>query len=39
MAETLKDVPTFTKKHNTTKTGTTKTGKKAIEEVAPMGSL
>lgn len=38
MAETLKDVPTFTKKHNTTKTGTTKTGKKAIEEVAPMGS-
>ena len=39
MAETLKDVPNYTKKHNTTKTGTTKTGKKAIEEVAPTGSL
>ena len=44
MTETFKDVPTFTKKHNTTKTGTTKTGttktsKEAIEEVAPMGSL
>ena len=44
MAETLKDVPNYTKKHNTTKTGTTKTGttktgKEAIEEVAPMGSL
>ena len=44
MAETFKDVPTFTKKHNTTKTGTTNTGTtntgtKAIEEVAPMGSL
>ena len=44
MAETLKDVPNYTKKHNTTKTGTTNTGttntgKEAIEEVAPMGSL
>lgn len=39
MTETLKNVPTPTKKHNTTKTGTTKTGKKAIEEVAPIGSL
>ena len=38
MAETLKDVPYTPKKHNTTKTGTTKTGKKAIKEVAPMGS-
>lgn len=44
MAETFKDVPNYTKKHNTpkpgtTKTGTTKTGTEAIEEVAPMGSL
>lgn len=38
MAETLKDVSYTPKKHNTTKTGTTKTGKKAIKEVAPMGS-
>lgn len=44
MTETLKDVPNYTKKHNTTKTGTTKTGttktgNEAIEEVVPMGSL
>lgn len=38
MTDTYKDLPYTPKKHNTTKTGTTKTGKKAIKEVAPMGS-
>jgi hypothetical protein len=39
MAETLKDVPTITKKGSTTKPSTTKTGKTAKDVVAPMGSL
>ena len=39
MAETLKDLPTITKKGSTTKPSTTKTGKTAKDVVAPMGSL